>query len=63
MNKHKNFIVYHGNNIKKNFFEGWYFKQVSSCKDTSISFIPGVSINKENSHAFIQCLYLNEKMN
>lgn len=61
MNKHKHPIIYHGHNKKKNYFEGWYFKQISNDEKASICFIPGVSINKENPHAFIQCLYLNEK--
>jgi hypothetical protein len=60
MNKHQNSIIYHGQN-KKDFFEGWYFKQVSADEKNSISFIPGVSLNENDSHAFIQVLYLNEE--
>lgn len=39
---------------KKNYFEGWYFKNTSN--DYSISFIPGISINKEEQIAFIQVI-------
>jgi hypothetical protein len=60
MNKHQNSIAYHGQN-KKDFFEGWYFKQVSANEKHSISFIPGVSLSDNDSHAFIQVLYLNEE--
>jgi hypothetical protein len=61
MNKHffpENFQMKRN---KKNYFEGWYFKQVSKDLNHTISFIPGISKNKENSHSFIQCIYSNEK--
>ena len=39
----------------KNYFEGWYFKQVLS-KDKSIAFIPGISIVNGEKEAFIQII-------
>ena len=60
MNKHKNSIIYHGRKKKKSFFEGWYFKQVDLSEKYSISLIPGVSITKAETHAFIQVIFLND---
>lgn len=50
--------VYHGNNKKSNFFEGWYFKLVDKNRTKALSFIPGIYLGKslENSHSFIQIL-------
>lgn len=41
-------------NKSRNYFEGWYFKNVNSQK--GISFIPGISINNEDAKAFIQII-------
>lgn len=38
----------------KNYFEGWYFKNI--CDNNGISFIPGISINKKEKKAFIQVI-------
>lgn len=38
----------------KDYFEGWYFKNTSN--KISISFIPGININKDNKCAFIQVI-------
>jgi len=38
----------------KNYFEGWYFKN-TNC-NSSIAFIPGININKEERKAFIQVI-------
>jgi tocopherol cyclase len=48
--------VFQGNLRKKNYFEGWYFKHVSADLKHVISFIPGVSLNEDNPHAFIQII-------
>jgi len=49
---------YHGDGMKNNFFEGWYFKSVSDKHDNILAIIPGIFIdkNKIKSHAFIQFL-------
>jgi hypothetical protein len=38
------------------YFEGWYFKQVSHDEKTIICFIPGVSVHNGNSSPFIQAI-------
>ncbi|MDR3594063.1 tocopherol cyclase family protein [Clostridium sp.] len=54
--------IYHGNNKKSNFFEGWYFKIVQPRTGHTYCFIPGVFISSEEgySHSFIQVLKGNE---
>jgi tocopherol cyclase len=47
---------FQGNNKKKNYFEGWYFKNVSNEGTHCWSFIPGVSLVGEDAHAFIQAI-------
>ena len=37
-----------------NYFEGWYFKNVN--ENASISFIPGISIEKNSKKAFVQVI-------
>lgn len=61
MNRHKNTVLYQGRKKRKDYFEGWYFKQVDEKTDHSISFIPSISIDKDESLAFIQCIYSNEE--
>jgi hypothetical protein len=48
--------VYHGEDKKANFFEGWYFKIVHPNKNFTYCFIPGIFISskEEHSHSFIQ---------
>jgi tocopherol cyclase len=48
--------IFQGNMKKKNYFEGWYFKHVSSDLNHVWSFIPGISLNDEDPHAFIQVI-------
>lgn len=45
---------YLNNKNRKNYFEGWYFK--NTCGDIGISFIPGMSISKDGNKAFIQII-------
>lgn len=45
---------FQGDKKKDNYFEGWYYKFVSGDEKETIAFIPGVSINSEDQHAFIQ---------
>lgn len=40
----------------KNYFEGWYFKQVSADRAQTIALIPGISLNGNDKHAFIQVI-------
>ena len=48
--------IFQGNLKKKNYFEGWYFKHVSRDLQHVWSFIPGVSLNINDPHAFIQVI-------
>lgn len=61
--KQKKPILLQGNLKKEPYFEGWYYKQVSKDGKTAISFIPGISLNKNDSHSFVQYIYTytNEK--
>jgi tocopherol cyclase len=54
--KKNNPHVFQGNKKKKKYFEGWYFKMVSSDNNSIMSVIPGISLseNGEEQHAFIQ---------
>lgn len=54
LHKLKNPILFQGNIHKKNYFEGWYYKMVSADGNCSVALIPGISLNKQHSHAFIQ---------
>ncbi len=47
---------FQGNRKRKNYFEGWYIKAVSASGGSSIAFIPGISLNEKNSHAFVQVI-------
>lgn len=49
-------IVFQGNLQKKKYFEGWYFKHVSSNLENVFSFIPGIALTKNDKHAFIQVI-------
>lgn len=54
--------VYHGQNRKSNFFEGWYFKLAHPVTGCTYCFIPGIFTSSEKgySHSFIQVLKGNE---
>jgi hypothetical protein len=45
---------FQGDKKRNNYFEGWYYKLVSADENSTIALIPGVSINKDDKHAFIQ---------
>ena len=48
--------VFQGHLSKKNYFEGWYFKNVSDDNGNVYAFIPGISLANGYSHAFIQII-------
>lgn len=48
--------VFQGSLSKNQYFEGWYFKNVSDDLSQVYSFIPGVALNARNPHAFIQVI-------
>ncbi len=51
--------IFQGHLNKKNYFEGWYFKYVSPSLSHTFAFIPGISLNNEDPHAFIQVFISN----
>lgn len=53
--------VFQGFNETNQYFEGWYFKQVSADEHTIISIIPGISKSKQDPHAFIQIFWVNRQ--
>jgi hypothetical protein len=60
--KINNQVRFKGSLKKRNYFEGWYYKIVNADKNYSITFILGISINKDNSHTFVQ-VFLTKKNN
>lgn len=50
-------ILFQGNLNKTNYFEGWYYKNVSDDEKTIVSFIPGISLFENDEHSFIQYIY------
>lgn len=48
--------VFQGSFHRKQYFEGWYFKNVASDLEQVYAFIPGISQTKEDKHAFIQVI-------
>jgi tocopherol cyclase len=49
---------FQGNKMKKNYFEGWYFKMVSGDGTSILSIIPGIALSHDGKeqHAFIQII-------
>ncbi|MFO7968511.1 MAG: tocopherol cyclase family protein [Candidatus Izemoplasmatales bacterium] len=54
LKKIKNPILFQGKLSKTKYFEGWYYKMVTIDQNYTVAIIPGISLNKEDSHAFIQ---------
>lgn len=48
--------LFQGSLNRKQYFEGWYFKQVSPDLSSVYAFIPGISLTKNDRHAFIQII-------
>lgn len=48
--------AFQGSLNRKNYFEGWYFKHVSSSMEDVWSFIPGLALSAGGRQAFIQVL-------
>jgi len=58
LRKIKDLAIFQGNNKRRKYFEGWYFKMVSADGSSILSVIPGISLsqNGDNQHAFIQII-------
>lgn len=61
MKKIRSPILLQWNKKKVNYFEGWYYKQVSQDEKTAFSLIPGVSAVNEDFHSFVQYIFVDEK--
>ncbi|MGL6174662.1 MAG: tocopherol cyclase family protein [Cellulosilyticaceae bacterium] len=48
--------VFQGNMRKKDYFEGYFFKLVDEKEKETVVIIPGISLEDEDTHAFIQIL-------
>jgi len=61
--KRKNPMEFQGNLTKRNYFEGWYYKQVSQKGEITLSLIPGISLFDRDKHSFIQYIlsYIDEE--
>lgn len=58
--------IFQGKYKKKNYFEGWYFKNIDKSKENALAVIAGISFgkNKNDHHCFIQILdIINDKIN
>ena len=60
LNKVRKPILFQGNLRKKDYFEGWYYKQVTADEKISLSFIPGVSLSEKDMHSFIQYILVEK---
>jgi len=47
----------------RNYFEGWYYKQVTEDCKKAVSFIPGISLSENDAHSFILYIYVNKVEN
>ena len=54
--------LFQGQLNKKDYFEGWYYKQVSMDGKTAISFIPGISLHVNDPHCFVQYIIVDETL-
>jgi len=48
--------MFQGKNRKAGYFEGWYFKNVNAGQDDVLSVIPGISLDRNDPHAFVQVI-------
>jgi hypothetical protein len=53
-------IWYQGVRKKRNYFEGWYFKQVTADGKATLSLIPGISKSVISPHAFLHVILARE---
>lgn len=47
---------FQGASRKTDYFEGWYYKNVAADLNSVFSFIPGISLNGDDPHAFVQII-------
>jgi tocopherol cyclase len=59
--KIKNPEIFQGTRKKDRYFEGWYYKIVNDDESMSLAFIPGISLNKKDPHAFVQVFVVTKE--
>lgn len=57
LSKIKHPLLFQGSSKSKEYFEGWYYKQVSKDEKSVISFIPGISLFNNDVHSFLQYIF------
>lgn len=58
MGKVWNPIRFQGEKKERDYFEGWYYKQVSGDGRSVVSFIPGISLFEGDVHSFVQYIHV-----
>lgn len=48
--------LFQGKLNKKHYFEGWYFKHVDGAEKHTVAFIPGISLDEDETHSFVQVI-------
>lgn len=48
--------LFQGKLDKKHYFEGWYFKHVDGAEKHTVAFIPGISLDEDDTHSFVQVI-------
>ena len=48
--------LFQGKLNKKHYFEGWYFKHVDGAEKHTVAFIPGISLDEDDTHSFVQVI-------
>lgn len=56
LRKLRNPALFQGKNKKRSYFEGWYFRITDHKMEKTYAIMPGISIGKWDTHAFIQIL-------
>jgi tocopherol cyclase len=59
--KIRNPEIFQGTRKKNRYFEGWYYKIVNQDESMSLAFIPGISLNKKDPHAFVQVFIVTKE--
>jgi hypothetical protein len=49
-------MLFQGSLRRRRYFEGWYFKQVAAGGGATFAFIPGISLSRTGSTAFVQLI-------
>lgn len=52
-------ILFQGKGRKREYFEGWYYKQGSKDGKSVVALIPGISIAGRDDHCFVQSIYMS----